>query len=245
MGTEHKQEDKGRPFDQYIQWGLLAVAATCVFAAVMHGVWPERFDEGTAMFLALAVVALVVREIGKFKGFGLEFEKVQKDVQNLREGVADVEKKVDVIEAAAPLPGRTNRAAQLAMRMHVPEAGEAEHIWASDPNKGKFGDSPEANGRILRASIEPAAGSTSAGCRVTLLVESTDPAKPLMGEVEFHLHPTFPRPCRKVIAKGGVAKTDFTSWGAFTVGAVADNGETRLELDLVSVPGGTDKFYEW
>ena len=34
------------------------------------------------------------------------------------------------------------------------------------------------------------------------------------------------------------------AWGAFTVGAVADEGSTRLELDLTSVPGASSTFYE-
>ncbi len=32
------------------------------------------------------------------------------------------------------------------------------------------------------------------------------------------------------------------AYGAFTIGAVADDGTTRLELDLVKVDGGTPRF---
>lgn len=33
------------------------------------------------------------------------------------------------------------------------------------------------------------------------------------------------------------------SYEASTIGAEADEGKTRLELDLMDVPGGTKRFY--
>lgn len=39
-----------------------------------------------------------------------------------------------------------------------------------------------------------------------------------------------------------VAKLTVVAFGAFTVGAEADDG-TKLELDLISVPGGPTEFY--
>jgi hypothetical protein len=76
-------------------------------------------------------------------------------------------------------------------------------------------------------------------------VVSTDPARPLAGDVVFHLHPTFgPFSRYTVKAKGGVAEDIFVSYGAFTVGAEADGGATCLELDLMDVEGGTGRFYE-
>lgn len=44
--------------------------------------------------------------------------------------------------------------------------------------------------------------------------------------------------------KGGIAEDKIVSYGAFTIGAETDNGQTRLELDLMDVPGGTRSFYE-
>jgi hypothetical protein len=45
-------------------------------------------------------------------------------------------------------------------------------------------------------------------------------------------------------ADGVVATLDIISWGAFTVAADADGGQTKLELDLITVPGGTPMFYK-
>lgn len=164
-------------------------------------------------------------------------------VVEFREKLAEVERKVDVIEGSGQLPGRPEPVQPEGRQVSVQRA-LPEDVWSTDPNQGKFGGSPVANGRELTARIEPAAGVNSAACYITLAVRSLDPARPLQGLVRFHLHPTFgSRREYDVPVVEGVATDRFTSWGVFTVGAVADEGETRLELDLKTLPGGTPKFY--
>ena len=164
-------------------------------------------------------------------------------VVEFREKLAEVERKVDVIEGSGQLPGRSEPVQPEARQVSI-QGVLPEDAWYTDPNHGKFGGSPVANGRELTAQIEPAAGDNSAACYVTLTVRSLDPARPLLGVVRFHLHPTFgSRKEYDVPVVGGVATDRFTSWGVFTAGAVADEGNTRLELDLKTVPGGTPKFY--
>src|SRR5262249_29716787 len=120
-----------------------------------------------------------------------------------------------------------------------------EETNEDDPNAGKFGGQPEAHGRRLEARIEPLAGPDEALCQIYLTVRSTDPDRPLKGTVRFHLHTTFrAREEDALKVKGGRAKEEFPAWGRFTVGAEADDGATRLELNLRDVPGGTDAFYE-
>ncbi len=117
-------------------------------------------------------------------------------------------------------------------------------IWDSDPHKGKFGGKPEAGGRRLSAVLQPIAPG-SPGCVVHFKVASSDPKKPLEGVVRFYLHPTFnPKIIDVPVTTSGHAVYDIVSMGAFTVGAEADNGETKLELDLAHVEGGTDAFYK-
>jgi hypothetical protein len=41
----------------------------------------------------------------------------------------------------------------------------------------------------------------------------------------------------------GVATDRRKAYGVFTIGIVADEGKTRLELNLANVPGGTKLFY--
>lgn len=114
-----------------------------------------------------------------------------------------------------------------------------------DPNKGKFGRDNTANNRILEATVSPIPDQADL-CLVKLKVSSTKPQeKPLSGKVIFHLHPTFTRHEYPVqVNKDGVAELTLTAWGAFTVGAIADSGATRLELDLAEIPGAPKKFVE-
>ena len=113
-----------------------------------------------------------------------------------------------------------------------------------DPHQGQFGGSPMVNDRMAQARLRPHA-SDRAACDVELTVRSTNPEAPLSGHVRFYLHPTFgPRREYDVDVAGGVARDTFTSWGTFTLGAVADEGRTRLELDLARVPGGTPGVYQ-
>ena len=47
-----------------------------------------------------------------------------------------------------------------------------------------------------------------------------------------------------VHVKDGIAEDEFTSWGAFVIGAEADQGKTRPELNLKNIKGGAAKFYQ-
>lgn len=114
-----------------------------------------------------------------------------------------------------------------------------------DPWKGAFGGKSEDNGRRLEATIAPMA-SRDGVCRVELRVLSVAPGKPLSGEVTFFLHPTFKNDqvVVKVDEERHIAKLTLAAWGAFTVGALADNGYTKLELDLADDPNAPVWFKE-
>jgi hypothetical protein len=108
-----------------------------------------------------------------------------------------------------------------------------------DPWKGVFGSSRSSD-RELGAIVKNLPASDY--CQVRLTVRSTAPSKPLQGEVTFFLHDTFPEPVQTVTATNGEAVLEIASWGAFTVGAVADGGDTKLELDLSTL---SDAPAEW
>jgi hypothetical protein len=124
----------------------------------------------------------------------------------------------DLVKAKAGLPGATD-----------------------DPNKGLFGGSPVAKGRVLVGSVKPSESNAN-WFRVHLQVLSFDPDRPLRGAVDFHLHPTFRNPVVTCSVDRGVATLTVVAYGAFTVGAVADSGDTRLELDLASLPDAPAQF---
>jgi hypothetical protein len=123
------------------------------------------------------------------------------------------------------------------------EFKSAEPTVSEDPQKGKWGGTAVSSDRRLEAEIVPMPG-TEARYQVTLRVVSTRVNAPLAGSVQFHLHPTFSNPNPIVPVEDGIASLTLVAWGAFTVGAEADNGQTRLELDLADVPGASRQFYE-
>ncbi|HUF69905.1 MAG TPA: hypothetical protein VMM79_14770 [Longimicrobiales bacterium] len=233
--------DDNRTFSREIQYALFAAAGLSALAAIGHAIVPERIDQETAMFLALAIIAVTFSRVTKFKGFGIELEK---EVEEIRRGLQSVENNVGALEkevgpgsksAAAPSPVPSPPAAAESARAHVEPY---------DPHKGNFGGQPEVNGRKLSANITPLAGRSSSRCRVSIRVESTDANRPLEGPVMLYLHPTFGRWAQYAVdTKDGVAEGDIISYGAFTIGAITSDG-TKLELDLIDVPGGTRRFYE-
>jgi len=115
--------------------------------------------------------------------------------------------------------------------------------FLEDPWKGQFGGSniDKNNGRELSATVVPMTNRKEY-YEVTLTVASTNSANPLEGSVIFFIHDTFPNPKRLVGVANGVASLELESWGAFTVGALADEGRTRLELDLADDSNFPRKF---
>jgi hypothetical protein len=113
-----------------------------------------------------------------------------------------------------------------------------------DPQKGRFGGKSENNGKALKASVEKS--KIPEFYNVTIWVESTDQTKPLNSDVIFYLHDSF-RPAVYTIkpdefVQGKAIDDEILSYGAFTVGAVTDNGETLLELDLADETGFPPAF---
>jgi hypothetical protein len=108
-----------------------------------------------------------------------------------------------------------------------------------DPQKGLFGGLAERGGWRLSAQVETIERDWFA---VTLTVESTDPARPLDGQVAFHLHDTFRTPVRHIQARQGKAVESLECYGAFTVGAEVMSDGTRLELDLATLPEAPLRF---
>jgi len=110
-----------------------------------------------------------------------------------------------------------------------------------DPNKGKFGSLAVTKNRRLSASVQKS--TVPSYYVVDLQVASTSPSEPLTGKVQFFLHPTFTRKSPVVaVDQDGVARLSLSAWGAFTVGALLDDGKTQLELDLAQLSGVDPEF---
>ena len=115
--------------------------------------------------------------------------------------------------------------------------------FPGDPRKGRFGGQSQVNGRQITAEVKDAARSPG-NYDIHLVVQSTDKTKPLTGSVTFYLHDSFVRPVRHVSVEHGIAELSLLAYGAFTVGAIADDGQTMLELDLAEDPRFPKAFRE-
>ncbi|GHM98970.1 hypothetical protein WSM22_04600 [Cytophagales bacterium WSM2-2] len=100
-----------------------------------------------------------------------------------------------------------------------------------DPQKYQWGGKSENNGRKLSAIVTPVNWSKEY-FNIELKVVSTDSQKPLNKKVTFHLHPSFRNADPVVEIANGQAVLNALAYGAFTVGAETDDGDTVLELDL-------------
>ena len=116
--------------------------------------------------------------------------------------------------------------------------GTKAQVDIDDPQKGQWGGQSERGGRRLTARVSE---GNRGWFKVHLAVENCGPVL-LQGAVEFHLHPTFRPSMVKVPVRAGRAELEISSWGAFTVGAAADDGQTRLELNLADLTGAPEIF---
>jgi MinD-like ATPase involved in chromosome partitioning or flagellar assembly len=102
-----------------------------------------------------------------------------------------------------------------------------------DPQKGQWGGKSQDRDRSLSATVR----QVSERWFEVVLSVTTPNGAPLRSPVTFHLHPTFKPPVREVVPVDGRATLTLGAWGAFTVGAETDGGQTRLELDLATAAG--------
>lgn len=112
--------------------------------------------------------------------------------------------------------------------------------WNDDTVPRIFGKQPtEAGGRVLRGEISV---RYEQALVIRLVLERRGGA-PLTDDVAFLLHPTFHSRVRVVPVDGDDrADLEIYCTGWFTVGAIADKGQTLLEYDLRTLAGAPDWF---
>lgn len=127
--------------------------------------------------------------------------------------------------------------------LEVSASGEALP-WVADSldqQKGRWGGAAENQERRLR--VENIKAVRHDWCSFDLVVEATEnAATTLTGAVTFHLHQTFHPDTVIENVEDGRARLARVAYGAFTVGAEADGGATKLELDLAEVLDFPDWF---
>lgn len=115
--------------------------------------------------------------------------------------------------------------------------------YIDDPQKERWGGKNEVNFYKLDAVFKKNLATADEPYQITLTVTSTDPNRPLSGDVYFLLHDSFYKDyLRSEKAVNNAASTEFGSFEAFTVAALVDGGKTKLELDLNSHPDCPDNY---
>ena len=228
-------------FEAITPWVLLALSLGAAVGGVIRvladeGTVLERLDDTTLLYFAVAGALLLLRQV-KSLAFGdlkVEFERV-KAIAEEAQSAAQVAEDA-VLYGSLPQQGVERAGAER-------EEDIAPGPVPDDPWKGVFGGRAEDNGRRLRASVREA--GTEGWYTIRLVVESVSARRPLESAVRFYLHDTF-RNSRPVVPVGpnGRAELRLLAWGAFTVGAVVDDGATRLELDLADLESAPQTFRE-
>lgn len=181
-------------------------------------------------------------------------DRVLKEAREATRQAQIATQQVNEVKTAAEVAATTFQAARDAAAYNLAPTAKGETVAPptfadvaagkepDDPWKGQFEGKSVAKGRALEARILRPVGQAS-WRTVTLVVRSTDPrTAPLTGHVQFYLHPTFGNHKPVVEVVDGVATLSLNSYGAFTVGVLADSGSTKLELDLSKHPDADEPW---
>jgi hypothetical protein len=218
-----------------------------VFVAAIIRLFSEagpavRLDETTLLyFVAAAGLFLATNAKSlKFGDFSVELEELKEEVKEakLLASIAQDSPKI-LVAQENPLAASAALDALAAAPAMDAKPGSAP----DDPWKNVFGGKSvdKARGRLVSANVEPLKFFPG-WYSLELRVESMRGAPPLEGEVRFFLHDSFPNNKPWVRAADGIATLHLKTWGAFTVGVLAEGGATRLELDLANLSTAPTDF---
>lgn len=232
--------DEASVVDLLTRWLLVVLGLATAVAGLWRIIAPNdsvltRLDSTTLTYFGVAGALLLLRDARSlaFGDYKIEFERT-------RRLAADAKVTAENAQAAALGAGTGSKSTIVKRGVTEPQAG----TFHDDPWKGVFGGAAIANDRRIDASVEPV-GVDGQIFTVRLRVTSTSSSKPLRDAVQFFLHPTFANN-RPIVTVGasGAAELVLRAYGAFTVGVLADNGDTKLELDLAELPHAPRAFRE-
>jgi len=169
------------------------------------------------------------------------FQKSESALNSLRAKVEEVDRRSKDAEANSTGTGKGEIEEAQKQLLEITEGIAPGN--PNDPWKGVFGGQNISNDRQLQAEVKPIPGSAglfAIRLKVSSLHAQTNQLK---GAVQFFLHPTFTND-KPVVTVGpnGTAELNTKAWGAFTVGALADDGQTKLELDLSQLSTAPPEF---
>ncbi|RPI17255.1 MAG: hypothetical protein EHM58_10030 [Ignavibacteriae bacterium] len=115
---------------------------------------------------------------------------------------------------------------------------------SNDPQKYQWGGNPESKDRVLTAKVIKL---QKYWYQIDIEIQSKSKNNPLYGPILLYVHDSFQFANNRIILdvdKDGVAREEIRAYGAFTIGAVCDCGETFLELDLAELENVDREFRE-
>jgi uncharacterized integral membrane protein len=118
--------------------------------------------------------------------------------------------------------------------------GSTKINFTDDTQKERWGEKSVSNDRKLTVTVQP---SLLNFYDVIIEVTSTSESKPLTSTVVILLDATFPEEVIYLKPVNNIAKVIVVAYEAFTVAAICDNLETKLELNLQKQKGLPPKFY--
>jgi hypothetical protein len=240
---DEKQTKTERIYDAISRILLLVLATLAGIAAIWRMATRDQqtlnnIDGTTLLYLGVAGALVLLREVKTlaFGDYKLKFERVSKIAKEAKNAAENAQ------STALGIGGQPKQDA-------ASGANANEEIKPGtvpdDPWRGQFGGKAEHNNRRLEAEVIRVSGNSDI-YSIRLTVRSTlSKQDPLQGVVQFFLHPTFRNP-RPIVSVGpsGIAELKLRAWGAFTVGAVTDNGKTKLELNLAELENAPNEFRE-
>ena len=225
----NKWKDATDIVSRYLFLAIAVLLLIFAFLRIFLDDYGEKIDRDVLLYLGIAAAMLLLRDIDSF-AFGDYKIKFRKRLENVENAAKDA-------QSLALGRGKGDKMTETESygKNYAPGAK------ANDPWNGVFGGKPVANGRRLSATVRKL---DSDWYGIDLEVVSEDSNNPLTGAVQFFLHPTFKNDRPTITVRDGRAHLYLEAYGAFTVGAVADNGDTELELDLATDERYPKRFRE-
>ena len=191
-----------------------------------YSVIKDGFSEALLYFtLALGVIILMAL-LPRLQNINIVSTGISLALNSLPGKLDDIAKQTNAIQANSVGDGGIKT-----KRFIENPPNQLSNTFPNDPQKGKWGGLSEVNERVLKAQVQHS--SLSGLFTVKITVESTNSKNQLRGIVKFHLHNSFINPNPIITVINGTASLNLNKvYGAFTVGAEVDDGNTLLELDL-------------
>ena len=237
MGSVNNQTKSTERFFRAVDYLSYLLAATTLVAAIWRMLTGDSIDDAfgwiTLGYLGAAAGFLAIPRIREFTvgDVSVKMDSLRHEVEEVRGIALSAESGMQRSADA-----KSERGASVLEEVPGLAAEVKPGTDEDDPWKGAFGGRPEKDG--LRLSATVTAMSEANWFLVTITV---GPARRLGKEVRdpvrLYLHPMFPRHKPLCFPDQSCTVTiSMRAWGAFTVGCVANAGQTHLELDLAEDP---------